>query len=98
MEQMHHGQVSESVCGRHGARIKRTHSKGGIRRWRRACGSRVVLSQTEGANTDPVYVGRVREDISCDRGLDMWVVSDNVRKGAALNSVQIAEILIKDYL
>ena len=53
---------------------------------------------TEGANTDPVYVGRVREDISCDRGLDMWVVSDNVRKGAALNSVQIAEILIKDYL
>ena len=53
---------------------------------------------TEGANNDPVYVGRVREDISCERGLDMWVVSDNVRKGAALNSVQIAEILIKDYL
>jgi aspartate-semialdehyde dehydrogenase len=53
---------------------------------------------SEGANSDPVYVGRVREDISCDKGLDMWVVSDNVRKGAALNSVQIAEILIKDYL
>ncbi len=53
---------------------------------------------TEGANNDPVYVGRVREDISCEKGLDMWVVSDNVRKGAALNSVQIAEILIKDYL
>ena len=53
---------------------------------------------TEAANHDATFVGRVREDISCDRGLDMWVVSDNVRKGAALNSVQIAEILIKDYL
>ncbi len=53
---------------------------------------------SEGANTDPVYVGRIREDISHEKGLDMWVVSDNVRKGAALNSVQIAEILIKQYL
>lgn len=53
---------------------------------------------SEGANNDPTYVGRIREDISCEKGLDMWVVSDNVRKGAALNSVQIAEILIKEYL
>jgi aspartate-semialdehyde dehydrogenase len=53
---------------------------------------------TEGAGTDPVFVGRIREDISHDRGLDLWIVSDNVRKGAALNSVQIAEILVKDYL
>ncbi|VAW55987.1 Aspartate-semialdehyde dehydrogenase [hydrothermal vent metagenome] len=53
---------------------------------------------TEGATTNPTYVGRIREDISHEMGLDMWVVSDNVRKGAALNSVQIAEILIKDYL
>jgi aspartate-semialdehyde dehydrogenase len=53
---------------------------------------------TEGAGTDPVYVGRIREDISHERGLDLWIVSDNVRKGAALNSVQIAEILVKDYL
>jgi len=53
---------------------------------------------TEGANHDPVYVGRIREDISHPRGLDLWVVADNVRKGAALNSIQIAEILIKDYL
>ncbi|MGD8933497.1 MAG: aspartate-semialdehyde dehydrogenase [Gammaproteobacteria bacterium] len=53
---------------------------------------------TEGANNDPVYVGRIREDISHERGLDMWVVADNVRKGAALNSVQIAEILIKEHL
>ena len=53
---------------------------------------------TEGANTDPTYVGRIREDISHENGLDLWVVADNVRKGAALNSVQIAEILIKNYL
>jgi aspartate-semialdehyde dehydrogenase len=53
---------------------------------------------TEGAGRDPVYVGRIREDISHPRGLDLWVVSDNVRKGAALNSVQIAEILVADYL
>ena len=53
---------------------------------------------TEAANHDACYVGRVREDISCDNGLNLWVVSDNVRKGAALNSIQIAEILIKDYL
>jgi aspartate-semialdehyde dehydrogenase len=53
---------------------------------------------TEGANNDPVYVGRIREDISHEKGLDMWIVSDNVRKGAALNSVQIAETLIKEYL
>jgi len=53
---------------------------------------------TEAANRDPVFVGRIREDISHPRGLDLWVVADNVRKGAALNSIQIAEILIKEYL
>lgn len=53
---------------------------------------------TESAGTDPVYVGRVREDISHPKGIDLWVVSDNIRKGAALNSVQIAEILAKNYL
>ncbi len=53
---------------------------------------------TEGANHDPVYVGRIREDITHPRGLNLWVVADNVRKGAALNSVQIAEMLINDYL
>ncbi|MBV1915116.1 MAG: aspartate-semialdehyde dehydrogenase [Pseudomonadales bacterium] len=50
----------------------------------------------ESAGNDPVYVGRIREDISHPRGLNLWVVSDNVRKGAALNSVQIAELLIKN--
>lgn len=53
---------------------------------------------TEAAGNDAVYVGRIREDISCDNGLNLWVVSDNVRKGAALNSVQIAEKLVEDYL
>jgi aspartate-semialdehyde dehydrogenase len=53
---------------------------------------------TEAAGRDPVYVGRIREDLSHPRGLDLWVVSDNVRKGAALNSIQIAEILVKDHL
>jgi aspartate-semialdehyde dehydrogenase len=52
----------------------------------------------DSAGSDPVFVGRIREDISHPRGLDMWVVSDNVRKGAALNSVQIAESLIATYL
>ena len=53
---------------------------------------------TEASGNDPVYVGRVREDISHPRGIDLWVVADNIRKGAALNSVQIAEILAKNYL
>lgn len=53
---------------------------------------------SEAAGSDPVYVGRIREDISHPMGLNMWVVSDNLRKGAALNSVQIAEVLIEKYL
>ena len=53
---------------------------------------------TESAGTDDVYVGRIREDISHPLGLNLWVVSDNVRKGAALNSIQIAEILVKGFL
>lgn len=53
---------------------------------------------TEASGTDPVYVGRIREDISHPRGLNLWVVADNVRKGAALNSIQIAEKLLENYL
>ncbi|MDH4047578.1 MAG: aspartate-semialdehyde dehydrogenase [Gammaproteobacteria bacterium] len=53
---------------------------------------------TDSSGNDPVFVGRVREDISHPRGINLWVVSDNIRKGAALNSVQIAEILAKKYL
>jgi aspartate-semialdehyde dehydrogenase len=52
----------------------------------------------QAAGTDGVFVGRIREDISHERGLDLWVVSDNIRKGAALNAVQIAELLIEDFL
>jgi len=50
----------------------------------------------EAAGDDAVYVGRIREDISHPCGLNLWVVSDNVRKGAALNSIQIAELLLKE--
>ena len=53
---------------------------------------------TESSGNDDVFVGRIREDISHPMGIDLWVVGDNVRKGAALNSVQIAEVLIRDYL
>jgi len=50
------------------------------------------------AGTDEVFVGRIREDNSLENGLNLWVVSDNVRKGAALNAVQIAECLAADSL
>jgi aspartate-semialdehyde dehydrogenase len=50
-----------------------------------------------GTEQDAVFIGRLRDDISHPNGLNMWVVADNVRKGAALNAVQIAELLIRDY-
>jgi len=53
---------------------------------------------SDGAGADPVFVGRIRSDISHERGLNLWVVSDNLRKGAALNSIQIAEVLVEKYL
>lgn len=53
---------------------------------------------TDAAGHDAVYVGRIREDLSHPRGIDLWIVSDNVRKGAALNSVQIAEILVNRFM
>ncbi|MCO5094425.1 MAG: aspartate-semialdehyde dehydrogenase [Lysobacteraceae bacterium] len=52
---------------------------------------------THASGTDPVYVGRIRQDISHPRGLNLWVVADNIRKGAALNAVQIAELLVKTH-
>jgi len=52
----------------------------------------------DAAGKDPVYVGRIREDISHPRGLNLWIVADNIRKGAALNAVQVAELLVKSYL
>jgi len=60
--------------------------------------SEYPTAATDAEGRDPVYVGRIREDISHPRGLDLWVVSDNLRKGAALNSIQIAEILVKGFL
>lgn len=50
------------------------------------------------AGINDTLVGRIREDISIENGLDLWIVADNIRKGAALNTVQIAELLIKEYL
>ncbi len=62
------------------------------------CDGGYPTAVTEAAGEDPVFVGRIRDDISHPRGINLWVVSDNVRKGAALNGVQIAEILVKHYL
>ena len=56
------------------------------------------VTPKEAAGEDAVYVSRIREDPTIDNGLNIWVVSDNLRKGAALNSVQIAELLDRDYL
>ena len=55
-------------------------------------------ARTHADGNDPVYVGRVRRDITHEQGLNLWVVADNVRKGAALNSVQIAEVLADYHL
>jgi aspartate-semialdehyde dehydrogenase len=52
----------------------------------------------DAAGKDDTFVGRIREDESIENGINMWIVSDNLRKGAALNAVQIAELLVKDYL
>jgi aspartate-semialdehyde dehydrogenase len=60
--------------------------------------SNVYPMAIEAVGKDATYVGRIREDQSVANGLNLWVVADNLRKGAALNAVQIAEILIRDYL
>src|SRR5690606_36323347 len=51
---------------------------------------------THASGRDPVFVGRIREDLSHPRGLNLWVVADNIRKGAALNAVQLAELVLAD--
>ncbi len=53
---------------------------------------------SDASGNDETYVGRIREDLSHPNGINMWIVADNVRKGAATNSIQIAELLIKEYL
>jgi len=50
------------------------------------------------AHQDLTLVGRIREDVSQESGIDLWLVADNIRKGAATNAVQIAEVLLRDYL
>ena len=55
------------------------------------------VTPVEAAGEDKVYISRIRQDLSVDNGLNLWVVSDNLRKGAALNAVQIAEVLISKY-
>jgi len=56
------------------------------------------VTPQEIAGEDPVYVSRIRVDPTVEHGLSLWIVSDNLRKGAALNAVQIAEELVKSYL
>jgi aspartate-semialdehyde dehydrogenase len=56
------------------------------------------VTPAEAAGEDPVYVSRIRRDPTVAHGLNLWVVADNLRKGAALNAVQIAETLVRDYL
>jgi aspartate-semialdehyde dehydrogenase len=56
------------------------------------------VTPEESAGEDAVYVSRIREDATIENGLNIWVVADNLRKGAALNTVQIAELLDRDYL
>ena len=80
-------QARELLLNAPGITVIDEHSDGG---WPTAVGDAV--------GKDAVFVGRIREDISHARGLDLWIVSDNVRKGAALNSVQIAECLINTYI
>jgi aspartate-semialdehyde dehydrogenase len=56
------------------------------------------VTQAEAAGDDPVFVSRIRQDRTVPHGLSFWCVCDNLRKGAALNAVQIAEVLVRDYL
>jgi aspartate-semialdehyde dehydrogenase len=56
------------------------------------------VTPSEAAGEDQVYVSRIREDPTIDNGLNLWVVADNLRKGAALNAVQISDLLIKEYM
>ena len=81
------GQARELLAAAPGIRVLDERRDGGY-----------PTAVTESAGEDAVFVGRIREDISHEKGLNLWVVADNVRKGAALNSVQIAEILIRDHL
>ncbi len=62
------------------------------------CDGGYPTAASEAQGSDMVFIGRIRRDISHPNGLNLWIVSDNLRKGAATNSIQIAEVLIRDYL
>lgn len=78
-------------------------AKDALKLWRKAPGVAVIdetsdmgyATPAEIQGEDPVYISRVREDVSVENGLNFWCVADNLRKGAALNAIQIAELLIK---
>jgi aspartate-semialdehyde dehydrogenase len=57
----------------------------------------IFTTPIDASTKDSVFVSRLRKDTSIKNGLSLWVVSDNLRKGAALNAVQIAELLVKDH-
>jgi len=82
------------------------HRRPGARALRKAPGVSVVdhrsddgfVTPAECVGEDNVFVSRIREDQTVENGLNLWIVADNIRKGAALNAVQIAERLVaKDY-
>lgn len=80
-------QARELLAGAPGLEVMDEHRDGGY-----------PTPVGDAAGKDPVFVGRIREDISHPHGLDLWVVADNIRKGAALNAVQIAEHLLEEFL
>ena len=82
--------VRELLLKQDGVELMDGNQAGGVANW--------PTPVTEAAGNDKILVGRVREDISSENGLNFWIVTDNMRKGAALNTVQIAEILVKLYL
>jgi len=81
-------------------------AKDAMRAWKKAPGVSIIdldsdlgyVTPAEIAGEDDVFISRVREDSTVPHGLNFWCVSDNLRKGAALNAVQIAEVLIKKYM
>jgi aspartate-semialdehyde dehydrogenase len=80
--------------------------KDAMKAWKKAPGITVIdldsdmgyVTPAEIAGEDDVFVSRIRKDSSIEHGLNFWCVSDNLRKGAALNAVQIAEVLTRNYM
>jgi aspartate-semialdehyde dehydrogenase len=61
-------------------------------------GSNLYPLALDAAGSDMTLVGRIRQDESIPNGINLWIVADNIRKGAATNTVQIAELLVQEYL